>query len=227
MANITYPHDLVNDTLADADQVMDNFEAISAQVNGNIEGGNLADNAVTTAKIGSAQVTDVKLASPNNSVWHTLQEGSIALNGGSAAGTYMVPQDGVLNPGAGWNAGEPSKAIYLDPADYVVANKTTRYRLRAQVWTNSVSPGTNLTFLLSHVSDIITVGPNDEPDFDANVTGSTAALGTTGPLAIHQVASSEFTIGAAGHHAVRLTIDTLTAAGSVPLLSYQLQRRAT
>lgn len=62
MANITFPNNLVNDTVADALEVMANFNAVATQVNGNIEAANLASNAITNAKIADDAVDTAEIA---------------------------------------------------------------------------------------------------------------------------------------------------------------------
>lgn len=61
MATIIYPHTFVPNTPARASEVNANFDAITDEVNGNIDADNLADNAVTAAKIEDGAVTTAKL----------------------------------------------------------------------------------------------------------------------------------------------------------------------
>lgn len=53
MASITYPNTFTNGTIADATQVNANFDAITAQVNGNLDATNIKDAAITLAKLAS------------------------------------------------------------------------------------------------------------------------------------------------------------------------------
>jgi hypothetical protein len=62
LANITYPASLTNNTTADADQVMAFFNAITAQVNGNIEAANMANLTITGAKIANDTITATQIA---------------------------------------------------------------------------------------------------------------------------------------------------------------------
>jgi len=62
MANINYPNTFTAGTTARASDLNENFDAVSAQVNGNLGAGNLANDAVTTVKIADANVTDAKVA---------------------------------------------------------------------------------------------------------------------------------------------------------------------
>lgn len=65
MAVIVYPNTFAPNTLASAAEVNANFNAITAQVNGNLEAANLATDAVTTVKIADANVTTAKIADAN------------------------------------------------------------------------------------------------------------------------------------------------------------------
>lgn len=62
MAQITLTP-IIEGTLAKASEVMGNFQAIADEVNGNLDGSNLKDNIITSAKIVDGAVTDTKLAS--------------------------------------------------------------------------------------------------------------------------------------------------------------------
>lgn len=69
MGDIVYPTTLVNDTEADADQVMELFDAITAQVNGSIEGAgtspgeeNIPADTITDRELAPNAVTANKLA---------------------------------------------------------------------------------------------------------------------------------------------------------------------
>jgi hypothetical protein len=62
MATIIYPTPVFSpNTLARASEVTANFDAISDEVNGNLDTDNLADNAVTSTKIEDAAVTTAKI----------------------------------------------------------------------------------------------------------------------------------------------------------------------
>ena len=100
MGNITYGTTLTEDTTASADEVMGNFVNVSTVVNGGIDSTNLATNAVsavkiqadavTTAKILDANVTNPKLAT--NAV-DTANIVDLAVTGGKiASGTVDTTQ---------------------------------------------------------------------------------------------------------------------------------------
>src|SRR5215831_12988913 len=54
MAVVVLPNILTNQTLADASALMADFNAITAQLNGNLDVNNLANGAVTNAKLAAA-----------------------------------------------------------------------------------------------------------------------------------------------------------------------------
>lgn len=76
MANITYPASLANDTTADATAVMAFFNAITAQVNGNIEALNMANLTITGAKIANDTITAAQIA-PNAITASELADGAV------------------------------------------------------------------------------------------------------------------------------------------------------
>lgn len=62
MAHLTYPFTITPNTTASASQVMGNFDAIKTILNGGIDGTNLADGAVTAAKLANNAVDTSALA---------------------------------------------------------------------------------------------------------------------------------------------------------------------
>lgn len=72
-----------------------------------------------------------------------LASGSAAALSG-AASTVILSE---IGSGAASSAG--SKAFYFDPADYAVAGKVLRLRLRASIWTNDTAPLTDVTLAMA------------------------------------------------------------------------------
>src|SRR5690606_13436456 len=62
MAHLTYPFTITPNTLASASQVMGNFDAIKAIINGGIDSTNLEDKAVTAGKLADKAVNTSALA---------------------------------------------------------------------------------------------------------------------------------------------------------------------
>jgi microcystin-dependent protein len=62
MANVAIPHVFVQNTPARASEVNDNFSAVIAQVNGNLDSSNLVAGAVTEPILGLGAVTESRLA---------------------------------------------------------------------------------------------------------------------------------------------------------------------
>ena len=65
MANITYPNTFTAGTTARASEMNENFDAVSAQVNGSLEAANLANGAVTAIKLAADAVTTAKILDAN------------------------------------------------------------------------------------------------------------------------------------------------------------------
>lgn len=62
MPLLTFPHTLANDTLADADQVMADLNAIRTLVNGQLDSSNIAAGVIVTSLLGDGSVTSAKIA---------------------------------------------------------------------------------------------------------------------------------------------------------------------
>ena len=76
MAKITLPYILQNHNNADGGQVQDDLNAILAQVNGNLDGNNIAPSGVSTPQVGDGAVTLPKLGSDVKvieAIYHDLQ----------------------------------------------------------------------------------------------------------------------------------------------------------
>lgn len=247
MGLVNLPIGATNSGTNDWSDVHGEDQAIVDVVNGNIEAANLASNAVTTAKITDANVTDAKLASPNNSVYRTLlvahgyatadagaatyaltgtdvrfTSGSLAASGG------MLASGGNLLDGSGTTSVDFSAApnlIYFDDADFTVASKTQKLRLRAQVNTNTVAwSSVTATFGLYPVTF---AGGNDTLTMTLGtvVAGSTVVIANPSASTTNQGNSGDFTIPSDGQYCVGVVLSAQLTNNAVSLLTAQLQHR--
>lgn len=168
--------------------------------------------------IAPSAIGDGSLASPNNARFSVFDSGSIVLNAASAAGTYMVPEGGVLSSEPGWDTGEASKFFYLRTPDFTVAGRNLRWKLRMQVLTNDVSPAAVLTMGLYPITSIVA----SVPQFGSQVADSDVAIDPDGVNTRHQAVSDLFSLSDETYYCIRLNIEQETAVGSVPLIGYQL-----
>lgn len=116
-------------------------------------------------------------------------------------------------------------AAYLDPADFALAGRAAKYRLRVRVDINSVAPGTGFTLALNSVT--ISVGSSGNSSFIQSLGAQLGAVTFAAPAAGFggvQV-GADFTAPAAGLYALGFTNPSAIAANSVISISALLQRR--
>jgi hypothetical protein len=192
--------------------------------------------AITTAKIANLAVTDEKLASPNNSVYRTLlQTKGFLANGDITGAKYLlgsiaVKNGRMLGVGAGnINMAEefthaPPDIVDFASADYAVASKTQKMRLRAGVMVGGNTVATVLTFNLYPITP---AGGSKvyEPTLGAAVTGSTATITNPAALSKTLANSGDFTIPADGLYVVGVTISANIGEAPVMHVVGALQHR--
>lgn len=100
----------------------------------------LGTGSITEDKVANGAITDAKLASPNNSVWRTVSLASAAMNN-QAPATYLMFIAGSTIASGVTVGSTPAMFVYED-ADYIVAGRTTQFRLLAGVTTNATAWGT-------------------------------------------------------------------------------------
>lgn len=183
------------------------------------------------ANLGSASVTDEKLASPNNSFYRVILTGAQGVAEERVAGTYIVGNQGSTNPpvsgGSFIVAGSvtPFPVFYFAKADYEVASKTQKLRLRAQALTNATKPTIKFTFGLYPVTVagggntlIVTMG--------TVVTSSTVEINEPAASTVTQAVNSDFTIPSDGAYVLGVVTSAKLTANSAVYLAAQLQTRS-
>lgn len=224
---------------ADPADVPADMEALALSIetllNGGITAAMLSANSVGASEIIDASVTDAELASPNNSVYRTLltSRGFIAWD--AAAGTYMMGSVSGVSSNllasaqsfslASSSIQRPPDLLYFDDADYAVASKTQKLRVRAQVAANATAPGINFTFGLYPVT---VAGAADALAFTVGtvVSGSTVALNTPSASAIAQGNSGDLTIPSDGAYILGVVTSGTIANNSAVALQAHLQARS-
>ena len=179
----------------------------------------LADSSVTTAKIAGANVTDAKLASPNSGAYRNVLSVASGLANTTPSTVRVFTISGGLVPDNFSSIGPSGgpAAIWVDPADYTVASKTSKFRLRAQVVTGVSTPTAVFTFSLYEVSP---GAGNWQID---SAAGSTIAITGSSTNTVHQDKTADFNIPSAGYYAIGISTNvTMTAPVS---LNAQLQQR--
>ena len=148
---------------------------------------------------------------------------------GIVAGTYA------LHPNEAATQATPlalDYVFYLQPADYAAAGtgptpRTTKCRVRAQLFANSTASATTWTVGLYPVS---TFGAGATPQataLGAVVTGSTVAFATPAANSQATLASTDFSAPAAGYYVLAVANAATAAAGAVVFVQATLQMRNT
>lgn len=119
-----------------------------------------------------------------------------------------------------------SIAVYVDPADYTVADRTTVFRLRALILNNLVAPGVNFTLGLYPVTGWTSTASNtmDVSTVGSAVVGSGFTINAPPASTSTGAVSTDFSLGA-GYYIVGATLSGAAAAGSRPGFNVQLQVR--
>lgn len=97
MAHVTEPNSFTNDTVADADQVNANFNAINAQVNGNLDATNIADGAISAVKLHS-DIAGVLVGADGAERKYASGSFSQFWNGAASSVTASIPHGLGLTP---------------------------------------------------------------------------------------------------------------------------------
>jgi len=229
LTQVTLPNLSKRGANEDWNHVEGNDQAIADVVNGGLDATNLASNAVTTAKITDANVTDAKLASPNNSVYKTLLFAQATTLSDAPAGTYLISNAGlagspadIITTGSGLRF---PPLIYFDNDDFTVGSLTQKLRLRAQVSTNATAwSAVTATFGLYPVTfagaaDTLTA------TLGTVVSGSTVPIANPSASATAQGNSGDFTIPSDGQYCLGVVTSATLTNNVAALLTAQLQTR--
>lgn len=145
-----------------------------------------------------------------------------------ALGTYVIPSgNGVQQLAVLPVSVAGYRPFYLDPADFSAAPRLNKLRLRAQLFTNAVAPGTVWTVGLQPV---LTFGgaSGAEPtvaSITSTVTGSSVVFTLPGANTATQQNSGDFTAPAAGFYVLTVVNSAGSAANSVVAVRAALQVR--
>ena len=158
---------------------------------------------------------------------------TVAEVGGSYLASALTAGDHLLVPGglavleATSGSDVSAAAFYLDDADYAIAGRTLKLRLRAQLYTNATAPAITATFGLFPVSSVAGSTSATAITLGAVTAGSTVAFATPALSTANQGNSGDFAFPADGHYALGVTLSGAPAANSRTLLNAQLQQRWT
>ena len=187
-------------------------------------------NALDTNNYTNASVTDTDLTSPNNSAYKTISQASFKTHGASGAITGYPHQGGLAAFGTNQTATEAIVPIlYLDDADYTVASKTTRLRVRAQCLVNDFGPAITITWGLYPITAVGSGGIGNQIRLTNGtvLTGSTIAFASPAANSLGQSNSGDFAFPADGHYILGAVLSGAPNASSMTYNTAQLQIRHT
>lgn len=199
-------------------------------VNGNIDNTNLK---------ASAGIADTKLASPSNAVYRPILSANGALSLDMSANTFFlgtwVQTTGNMQrlQGEGlvltYAFGASAESMlpdttYLDAADYTVAGKTTKLRVRAQVNPNATKPAIKFTFGLYPLT-ITGIADALQGTLGTVISGSTVAINEPAASTLVQGNSGDFEVPATGTYMLGVVTSGTLTNNSAVFCSAQLQMR--
>jgi hypothetical protein len=183
--------------------------------------------ALTDGALAANTVTDGKLASPNNSVYKTLLSSSASVSNAATANTYLMMGDsGKYINGASLafavdSVGQfPVKA--LNAADYAVAGKTAKLRVRATCMANGTAPGITLTPALYLVTPS---GTANNLNLTLSAAVGAVAFATPAANSTTLSVSADFDFPATGAYGFGLLTSGTIAANSIANVWAELQTR--
>lgn len=221
MTDVTLPTPEINSGTADWSDVFSNDKALREVVNGELDNSNLS---------GTAGITDANLASPNNSAYRLVAASQQPIRTLKAAGTYFLgnlfeplASGGEVIATSEYRANPPY--FYFDDADFAVAGKTLKMRLRAQAAVNATKPTIKFTFGLYPVTvaggaGVLTV------TLGTVVSGSTVEINEPAASTVSQANSGDFTVPVDGAYALGVVTSNTMTVNSAVLMSAQLQIRS-
>lgn len=199
-----YDHDQLADNWAKIDQ-HDHTSNRGVQVP--TEG--IFDGAITSAKLATG--LDPAPGYASYKVQH--QRGCPVPSGGIANTTYLLSASQTIAALSGGSFAIAGYAFYIDPSDYAVASRSTVFRIRGGIITNTIAPAVSYTFALytmTGLGGLTGVAPQGGT-LSGAIAGTSAVVTT--PAAggfTTPIAGSDFTT-AAGWYVLGVTISGAAA----------------
>lgn len=200
-----HDHTSGNGVQVPTDGIADNAITSAKILNGTITGSDIASGTITSSNIVDATVTDSDLASPSNGIWKTLLErGGIVTTGASnPVFLGLRSASGADEDDVPFYAG---RVFHLDPADYAIAGKTTKFRLKATLITNT-APATSLSFRLVSIASSSAFACTV-----ASTIVTSTAISSPGANTLNNTTSAEFNAPVADYYALALNAASLATA---------------
>lgn len=181
---------------------------------------------------GSNKIADTGMESPNNSAYKLLMLAQSSFIVDAVAGTYLLgsASSGIQNPIAsggqidGNSSATAPPVTFFAKADYEVAGKTQKLRLRAQVAANATKPTIKFTFGLYPIT---VAGEADKLNLTMGtvVSGSTVEINEPAASTLTSGTGSDFTIPSDGAFVLGVVSSGTLTNNNASIVSAQLQSR--
>jgi hypothetical protein len=174
----------------------------------------------------TAALTDGMLASANNSVYKTINTVVGSFDDTITAGTYIQRGGGGSWAASPSTAASAAQFIYLDDADYTVAAKTAKLRVRLAILSNATTAAITFTaglypITVAGIADTMTITAGSV------VGSSTAAIASPTLSAVSHQESSDFNIPTDGAYMLGIVLSGTVTANSFVSCTLSLQTRNT
>lgn len=184
----------------------------------------IATGAITSSQISSsAAIPDTKLASPPNGIYRTMFDNILVVTDGTASGTTYINQVAGVALASGGSSSVPTPVFYFDDADYAIAGKTTKLRLRVVANTNATASAVTTTVGLYPVTAVAGGADVESTTAGTVVSGSTVAFASPSASTRNQGNSGNFDVPADGYYTFGFTVSGTPTADSRVALTALLQ----
>lgn len=174
----------------------------------------------------SNKLEDSGLASPNNGTYRTIFQASGGIIDKIVTNRFVLGTGAEVPIASGSTAGlNPVPFFWFAKADYEVAGKTQKLRLRAQIGTNGTKP--TLEFTVGLYPLTVSGGAGEfKPLTGTVVSGSAVTFNEPAASTITSEVSADFTIPADGAYALGFETSKITTEKSYQKINAQLQTRS-
>ncbi len=158
------------------------------------------------------------------SAYRTIHEALGRSGSNMPVGTYYFDQGGTTVVASG-GGGIVPHAKYLSAADFAIAGRTTKLRVRATVESNATTPAINFTFGLAGPV-AVAGGPNATAySVGTGVSGSAIAINTPPASTVTVGTSADFDVPGAGLYMLYISASATLAVDNMSMMRVELQQR--
>lgn len=219
MSDVALPQTIDPPTVSTS-EVQSNFEALRDFVNGT--------DWLSVEKIPNGEITDAKLAAPNNAAYRRIDQATSVVAAGTTAAHYALRPGSTPVASAADMGTTPAQVLHLDAAHYTVAGKTTKLRVKTVVMQNNTDAAVTFTFGLYPVVPVN--GANIALTLGTVFAGSTVAVPTGAVVAPSSIKTvgTDFTldpVSGGNYYVLGVQLSGTTAVSSKVSLTAELEMR--